>query len=263
MLYIQNLSRKMKNKFFLILVWTICFYANTEVIAQKDSLNTTVELGIRGRWQTGNLNQFGANPSLRMVFSKPTFNTEIQSNYQYLKVNGFVAVSDLWTNGIYRFQPEKKFFPMATSVFGFAKSYKIEHSIMAGAGVGLNVFRKSIGNYFQIHVFGGYLNLEFENGPTASTPSLGAFIKSSFSIIQQLRINWELQTYNPLIDTEFWGANNLLLLHFQVSKVLFLNISHQTIFNNKTISDIKKVNTLMMFGVQLRFSKHQNIIMDK
>ncbi len=67
-----------------------------------------------------------------MIFSKTAFNAEIHSNYQYLKVGGFTAVSDLWTIGVFRIQSEKQFFPMATTVFGFAKSYKIEHSVMLG-----------------------------------------------------------------------------------------------------------------------------------
>ena len=65
------------------------------VFAQQDSLRLQVALGLRGRWQTGNLNQLSLMPNGRVALSNATFKAEVATTYHFLKVNGFNAINDL------------------------------------------------------------------------------------------------------------------------------------------------------------------------
>ncbi len=221
-------------------------------MAQTDSLLVQMELGINGRWQTGNLNQLGLNPNARIALSKSNFHTELNVNYQFLRVEGFTAISDFWGNHLLQIQPNRKFYPVLSTLYGFAKSYKINHSFVIGGGIGTHLFKKSPAFFLQINVVVGYLNMEFEGETAYSKPNLGTMLKGVFPIATKINMVWELQTYHPGFDTDLWGANNRLLLQYPISKSLSISIIHNIIFNNKTVADIKKTNTLMMFGIQYR-----------
>ena len=99
------------------------------ISAQNDSLTTQVELGLRGRWQTGNLNQFVINPEARISLSKNSFSTTLNATYQYLSVEEFTAINDLWIYSEFNWQSHKKVFPLIASYYGFAASYKIDQSL--------------------------------------------------------------------------------------------------------------------------------------
>ena len=64
-------------------------------MAQNDSLEIRGEIGLRGRWQMGNLNQLAINPNARLELSKTAFNTRLNANYQFLSVGNFTIISDL------------------------------------------------------------------------------------------------------------------------------------------------------------------------
>lgn len=223
-------------------------------IGQSDSLIVNIEMGIRGRWQTGNLNQFALNPNARMIFSNQKFKTEFRADYQYLKVSGFVPVNDLWASWTYKYRPMRKTFPLIKAIGGFAKSYKIDHSFLAGGGAGINIIHKSPFQYLQFHAFAGYINFQFEREELYTSPAIGTTIESSFSIAPRMNIIWEIQSYHTTKDSSFWGGSNNILLIFKLSKILSFTINHNTIFNNNTIADIKNTNSLMLFGVQYQFN---------
>lgn len=226
------------------------------LFAQSDSLSVNLELGLRGRWQTGNLNQFAINPTASLKLSKTTFDLELNSQYQFLKVSGFTAIKDFWNIGIYRHRPGRKIYPMLATNLGFAKSYKIDHSYLAGGGVGLNLYRKSPIKYIRINVFAAYLDLAFATEIPHSSFAVGSNLKGSFPLVKGMIFNWELHSFLSGTDTEYLGVNNLLQLHYKVSKSLFLTLSHNMIYNKKQIPDIEKVNTLMLFGIQYQI--HNN-----
>jgi hypothetical protein len=58
------------------------------------------EIGIKGRRQTGNLNQLALNPTLKVVLYKKRFYTQLQGNYQYLNVNNYPFISDFWSSAL-------------------------------------------------------------------------------------------------------------------------------------------------------------------
>ncbi|MGH1363994.1 MAG: DUF481 domain-containing protein [Calditrichia bacterium] len=218
--------------------------------SQPDSLSIAVEIGLKGRWQTGNLNQLAINPDASLVLSKAAFSSEVQASYQYLRVNGFVAISDFWTMGILRHRPNRTLFPMLATNYGFAKSYKIDHSFLIGPGVGINLYNNSPGDFLRVQVFAGYMNIKFESKDPHSTAAIGTISQSAFSISKRMNIAWDFQTYNPGLDAEYWGFNNRIIIHYMVIKNMSLNLGHTVIFNNKTVASIKKTNGLMLFGIQ-------------
>ena len=236
--------------FLLILFFCI----ESIAIGQSDSLIMNIEMGIRGRWQTGNLNQLAINPNVRLVFSNQKFLTEFRADYQYLKVSGFVPVNDLWTSWTYKYRPKRKLFPLIRTIGGFAKSYKIDHSFLAGGGAGINILYKSPFQYLQFHAFAGYMDFQFEGENLYTSPTIGTTIQSSFSIAPRMNISWEIQSYHTTKDNSFWGGSNNVFFIFQLFKKLSFTINHNTIFNNKTIADIKNTNSLMLFGVQFQIN---------
>lgn len=219
-------------------------------LSQKDSLSVNAELGIRGRWQTGNLNQLGLNPDARLLLSNTKIALDFRASYQYLRVERFTAISDFWTSGLISYTPTRRFFPILAGYYGFAKSYKIDQSLFVGTGAGSNIINKSNRSFLQIHAFVGYFQFEFEEQDIHSTFAIGSIMKAAIPLGKPFHITWQLDTYHATFDSDLWGASNVIMINYQISKKLFLNLSHNTIFNNQSATNIKKVNTLMMFGIR-------------
>lgn len=241
----------MKNV-FLTLIFSITLFA---AYGQADSLQAQIQGRIMGQRQTGNLNSIAVSPSLGITLSKKTFKTDVQANYQYLQVDGFTLVSDFWIDALHQHQVHRRFFPMASAIYGFAKSYQIKTSLHLSAGLGLNIWRKSPMHYFQMHAHAGYLNFEFQGAPTHSAAALGSAFRGAFPLKKHAMLFWNVKSFHSLADTDFWGANNQVMLRYQISPALGLNISHNTVFNNQPFADIKRLNTVMMFGVDFKYNK--------
>lgn len=225
------------------------------LLAQTDSLQTQIVGRLMGQRQTGNLNSIAVSPSLGFTLSKKSFKTDLQTSYQYLQVGGFTLVSDFWVDALHQHRVHKRLYPMVSAIYGFAKSYQIKTSLHLSAGLGLNVRRKSPMNYLQVHAFAGYLNFEFEGAPTHSAAALGSAIRGAFPLSKTALLLWNVKSFHSLADTDFWGANNQVMLRYQISPALGLNISHNTVFNNQPFADIKRLNTVMMFGVDFKYNK--------
>ena len=248
------MQQKIKHKYLLITLLQAILLSSA--FSQTDTLTISSEIGLRGRWQTGNLNQLALNPTAHLLFSKKAFQAEVKGIYQFLRVEGFTIISDFWINGMVQLVPHKRIYPLITTNYGFAKSYKIGHSLLVGGGLGINLYQKSPRSFLQVNAFAGYMDLQFENEPRLSAPSLGTLLKAAVPIADRIHLSWELQTYHPDFNREYWGANNIVRLHFQVVKNLSLTASHHTIFNNKAITGIQKTNTLMLFGLQFQHNHH-------
>ncbi len=240
----------MMNKKTLILIFLLFHLMGN---SQNDTLFVQGEIGLRGRWQTGNLDQIGINPNSRFKIYNSKLNSDVLATYQLLKVNGFTAVSDLWIGSISRLNAHKKIYPMVSANFGFAESYRINSSIVMGAGAGINMIKASPFRYFQINGYAGYLDFKFEDTKAHTAAMIGTSMQSSLPIGERMKFSWELHTYHSLSNDEFWGLNNIVILYVEVFRNIFVTLNHQTIYNNQNIESIKNTNTLMLFGFQFQF----------
>ncbi len=240
-----------------ILVFTLIQLLTLDIaLPSPKNASMALQVGIRGRWQTGNLNQLALNPAANLTISQGKFDLDLRGYYQFLRVNGFTAISDLWTSAAYRHQPTRRFFPLIAANSGFAKSYKIDHSLLLGAGFGVNLYNPAPTSFFRLHIFAGYMNFRFETRGPHTTPALGSAAILTFPLQERINISWELHTYHSGKDSQFWGANNQLMIHFKVLKSLSINLNHSTIFNRKTVENIKNTNTLLLFGIHYNFIKN-------
>ncbi|MBL4708235.1 MAG: DUF481 domain-containing protein [Flavobacteriales bacterium] len=237
---------------------TILFFvllSSAYSFGQNDSLKIRTEIGVRGRLQTGNLNQFAINPNAKLGISKDKFNTEFQADYQYLNINDFVVKSDFWSSGIYQHRPNRRMYPMAIARYGFSKSYRINQSILSGIGAGVNIRKKSPTDLIQLNAFTGYMNIEFENDIKHISIVGGLLIKMMHSISKRIHVLWDLNSYHSSTDNQFWGLYNLVMIQYKIHKNIALNLSYNSTHNNKTIVGMKKTNTLMLFGFNYQYKQ--------
>ena len=186
--------------------------------SSKDSLSIKGRLGLMGRWQTGNLNQISIMPNGGISFDKSSYYTEFNASYHYLKVGGFNAINDFWTYGLFQYQPNHRVFASIHTIIGFAKSYKIDHSIVMGIGGGVNIHKKSSLNFLQIHLYTAYLNFQYETENPHEAVAIGSQIRAMLPLNNHINFRWELSTFHSLKDTNFWGGGNLIQLNILVLK---------------------------------------------
>lgn len=234
---------------------------SVEAIGQ-DTLRVRSEFSLVGRRQTGNLDQIGVNPSAKLGVGNSAFELETGANYQFLRVNGFTSINDLWINGIYRVHPRKRVFPFAMAYYGFADSYRIDQSLIGGIGAGVNLQDGSKKGLLQGHLFLGYADVDFLTVSAATSShtsfAVGSFIRSDFAIVHSgLGIHWEFHSYHAVSDRDFYGANNLIILRYALVKGFHLTATHSTIYNHTTSEGISRTNTLLMVG--LAFLSNKNL----
>lgn len=239
--------------FFLIIVLSLGLTG--QVFAQADSLTVRSDIGLNGRWQSGNLNQFGVNPHAQLLLANQKFSSELKVDYQYMNVEKFNLINDLWLREVVKINPGKKVYPMAVLISGFAKSYDIKQSLSVGAGAGLNLRHKSPFDYFRVGLYGGHFYFEYNNEVPLKGATIHSMINAMIPLAGKMTLIWDLDTYNFIKDGSIWGLNNSVVFQFEIAKNLSLNLIHSTIFNSKTTANIKKINTLMMFGINYKFNK--------
>jgi len=181
---------------FLSLMIVNLLLTLNNVYAQTDTLKSSFETGVRGRWQTGNLDQLAINPNFNIEFSSNTFYSEIKADYKYLDVNGFIAIDDFWTHAIFKYHPNQRIYPIATINWGYSKSYRIKHSLISGVGAGINIYKGSQSNYLQTHVFVGHLNFSFQDKPAHTSLAFGTITKASFAVVKNIIFTSEIHTYH-------------------------------------------------------------------
>jgi hypothetical protein len=220
---------------------------------QLESFTTEGRLGLMGRMQTGNLDQVSIMPNGSFSLENSGFYSEFNASYHYLKVNGFNAINDFWTYGLYQHIPKNLFYPSVHTIVGFAKSFKIDHSIVLGVGSGVNLFKNSKLSYLQAHLYTGYLNFQLEDVSAHKAQFIGSQIRAKLPVNQLVNIQWGFSSFHSLKETKFWGGDNLLRLQIMLYKNLSINVSHQTYYNNQTATGINNTNTEMLFGFQYQF----------
>ncbi len=225
-----------------------------DLSGQTDSLSFSSDLTVMGRRQTGNLDQFSILPSARFLLGNSTFNVEAAANYHLLEVNGFRSINDFWTNGVFRLSPNRIVYPFSIVYYGFADSYRIEQSVVTGAGFGVNVFGKA-DRFLRLHFFGGYTNIRFENASSMASSALGSFARLELPMDSKLNVRWEFHSYHGIASVELSGINNVVQLRYALSRNFHVSASHTTIFNNTVSEGIAKTNTLMMYGLSHTLNK--------
>ncbi len=236
----------------IVLVILILF--QSVINAQKDSIKVIGELGIRGKWQTGNFAQFVINPNAKIVVSKKRTRIEARANYEFLKVNKGSLINDFWSFGMYQYNSNKNVFPMAMVHYGFAQSYAIDHSFVGGVGAGTNIVKKEEHKYFQANVFAGYMNLKYEGSEVHGAPNAGTYIKLKFPLKKNfVHFIVDINGYISLDDMQYRGFNNRVIVNFQVLKNLGINTSHRLVYNHNTISGINETNGNLVFGLNYIF----------
>jgi len=244
--YIVNMKKHLIQ--LVILFSSTVGFTQTDGNEVKDSLFIQTHIGLMGRWQSGNLKQLNVMPNGGIKLSNSVFYSELNAIYNYLKIGEFNPVNDFWINGLYQYKPNQRIFAVAHTTNGFAKSYRIDYSSLTGAGIGLNVVKKSTDKYFQAHLITGYLHFKFENELAHKALGFGSIIRMSLPLAKQINVKWELSSYHSSKDATYWGGGNLLQLDFKINKRLFADIRHQVFFNQKNLQNIEKYNSILMFG---------------
>jgi len=239
----------------IISVVIIVFCIQNNAITQTDSLRINGEIGVRGKWQTGNFAQFVINPSGKIILEKKRNRIEIQANYEFLKVNQGSLINDFWTYGMYQYNSDKTIFPMAMSHYGFAQAYAIDHSLIGGVGIGLNAIKKSTHRLLQANIFIGYLNLKYENAPIHKAASMGSYVRFKFPIKKELvHAILDSHAYVSLNDSDYRSFNSRVALLFQIVKDFGVNITYSMVYNNNNPSVISKTNGKLVFGLSYIFN---------
>lgn len=237
-----------------IIVLAIVVLAQTSVMAQTDSLRVDAEIGVRGKWQTGNFAQFVINPNARMTIEEKRTLIELQANYEFLKVNQGSLINDFWTYGMYQYNSKKTVFPMAIIHYGFAQAYAIDVSLIGGAGGGVNLIKNDEQRYLQANVFTGYLNLKYENSTIHRAASVGSYVKLKFPIKKGLvYCIIDSHSYISLKNSDYRSFNGRMILVFQVAKSIGVNMTYRLVYNHNNPSVIENTNGKLVFGLSYAF----------
>ena len=238
----------MKNKILLLLI-----LISSAAYGQKDSLTIIGFVGMRGIWQTGNLEQLSLIPNGKIQVRNTNNYAEVLMNYHFLKVNGFNVKNDFWVNSLYQHKLHRTFFPSLHANAGFANSFSIDHSIMVGIGGGVNFIQHTPSKYFQLHLYPAYMGFQWQGQRAIQSAALGTMTRTNLPLYKQLSLRWELSTYHSIQESGFWGGGNLFQFNLAIIKNLMVNISHQSYYNNQSIEIIKNLNTQMLFGFQYNY----------
>ncbi len=245
-------------KRILILVIVTLLLIPLSVKAQSDKPSIQANLGIRGRWQTGNLNQLGLIPNAAILLQSENISLKINSSYQYLLVENFNPVNDFWTFSVLKWQTKRKIHPIIGANFGFAKSYKIKQSYSYGMGYEARLYEKSDKEYLYTGLLVGYMNFQFEHANSHTGAHMGLLLSSAIPVSDKIFMTIGLKSYHSLKEIDFWGGSSQIMLNYQFKKNLSLNISQDIVFNNQNEPGIKQLNTLMLFGVRYYlFANHK------
>lgn len=237
----------------MILILLVCL--PTFLIGQTEKLKVQGNIGIRGKWQTGNFAQFVINPSGKIIVEKKRTRIEVQANYEFLKVNKGSLINDFWTYGMYQYNSEKTIFPMAMTHYGFAQAYAIDHSLIGGLGIGINAIKKNKHSFLQANIYMGYLNLKYENAPIHKAASMGSYVRLKFPLKKDvIYAMLDSHAYISLKNSDYHSFNSRMILLFQIVKNFGVNMTYSLVYNNNNPSVISKTNGKLVFGLNYAFN---------
>lgn len=232
----------------MVILSLLLLWPNSSCNCNPDSTWFKLELNLGGRWQQGNLSQFGIQPALRMQVGHTLYHVDLQSSYQLLQAGEFTLIDDFWTQGKLSWAKKRSIYPVIAMNYGYALSYRIDQSFLMGVGFGSELQQKNSRTSLQVNLFTGYLHFNFEGQSPSKSGVLGSLIELALPLGKSASFGWQAQSYHPLGNNNFWGINSAMQFNYTISKQFSLQTNYQFIFNNQTVMDIKKVNTLLLFG---------------
>ncbi|BDD04769.1 DUF481 domain-containing protein [Aureibacter tunicatorum] len=235
-----------------IILTTVSLICSINFLFANDPLTTSGKIAVLGNWQTGNLNQIGIKPKGSFNISNDIFSYSLSADYHYQHVEGHTVLNDLWVNNLLKINPNADIFPVAVINYGFAFSYQINHALISGVGLGGNILKKSKNKYIEISAHAGYMDFEFKNESSHQALALGSLINSSYPISKLLNLVWQFKTYHSLKEQAYWGTNNTITISTKLSSKVRINISHNLLYNAKTVEGIEKHNTQTLLGIEYK-----------
>jgi len=246
-----------------LLIFIVILLNGSKIIAQNqsniDSIQSTIiNVGVSGMWQTGTLKQLMISPNFSLQLHKKDYFLEVSSQYQLLTVSNFAVINDLWNSALFQYKQKKRFYPFITASGGTAKSFQLNHFFLTGAGIGSNLYKKSVSEYIQVHAFAGYLDFEIATLPHQAF-SVGSIIRANINLSKKIQLNNSFTSYHSTKQANYWGLQNNLILNFLITKNLTVNLNHRLFFNEQTVIGIEKLNTILQFGVNYKFKRESKI----
>ncbi|WP_299551628.1 DUF481 domain-containing protein [Seonamhaeicola sp.] len=224
------------------------------LLGQTDSLKVEARVGVRGKWQTGNLAQFVINPNAGLTFKKNNNQLEFQGNYEFLKVNQGSLINDFWTYGIYQYQVHNTLFPIVMIHYGYSQAYAIDNSLIGGLGFGVNLMPKNHRSYIQTNLFIGHLNIKYQDVSKHKGTSLGSYVKLKFPIVKEsLEILLDAQAYLSLKDTAYSSFNSRIIFLFKLINNFGFDLTYNLVYTNNNPSVTSKANGKLIFGLNYSF----------
>ena len=231
----------------LLILFSIGSIAN----AQKDSLKDIKgEIGLRGVWQTGTLNQLIITPTGKLKVENSHVHLEANARYDFFLVSGMTIKNDLWSDIYFQFNPSGKIYPFMSGLTGFSQSYKIDYSNQVAVGIGANLVDRKSNRYFQANLGVGYFNLKYTQEIPHHAISLAPLLKMKMPIIgKKLALSLDFIGYLSLHNTDYFGLHNQLGLHVLLTKGFSIHLNHTTIYNKISPQNIASINTKLLFGM--------------
>lgn len=237
--------------YILLPGWFLSFTTSSH--AQQDSVVWKGVVALMGSWQTGNLNQLGINPKLRINTSRKRIKASLQSTYHYMEVEGHSILNDFWNSLELRQNKAQKVVPAMHLVYGLAHSYRINHSLVGGLGAVWKAINSSKGHKLELHGYAGYMDFQLEGTNAHRAPALSSALHAQLTLGGSTKLMWNFRSFHSMQDAAYSGIDNALVLSTRISKKLHLNLSHQLYHHYTSAALIKKTNTFSMIGFNYTF----------
>ncbi len=221
--------------------------------AQDSNKHSHLKASVMGNYQTGNLNQISVSSQLNRVTTDTMFNTSLNISYTYVHVEDFTIINDLWINQIVDLHRGKTFYRTAQVIAGTALSYRIDQSLFAGIGVG---YRPNLDGKlsFKSNLYAAYFHFKPIESSPIQTPAVGTDIVVNYKLKKAI-LNWNVGTFHGINPSNIWGGSSNIQVLLPISKQVFVNLSHRTFFNAREFPDTEKLNSMLMYGINIKLNK--------
>lgn len=230
----------------ILLLLILGFTAN----AQQDSLRINGQIGLRGLWQTGTLDQLVATPSGKLTIEHNKVHLEANTRYDFFLVNGSTVKNDLWFDLYFQLHPANRFYPFLSGLSGFSQSFRMDYSTQVALGIGANLIQRKPNRYIQANIGLGYFNLKYNQEIPHHSISLAPLLKIRMPFPgKRLACSIDLMGYFSLLDTDYMGLHNQVGLHIFLAKGFSIHLNHTTNYNRTNPVNIAPTNTKLSFGI--------------
>lgn len=227
-----------------------CLFVN----AQQDTLKFHGLFNLQGRYQKGNLNQWGGVVLWKGSLANAKWYTAVSASYNYAEVEKFNLVNDFWSNGMVKYQHTRVLYPLAMFYKGFAKSFGIQEAKLGGIGAGINLIQKSPVEYLNVNLIGGYSLFNYTTVPDVRYYVTNIFIASNKELFKgRAAVNWELHAfYIPRPMEKVTGLQNTVRISIPLTKMINFTLTHQYLFNSYVDVHVAKENSMLLVGLMIK-----------